>query len=251
METTNREVRRATIQDVPQLLKLWWQDYPDSKSMGPRFAEFQVVVENGQIIATLGLHVADRQGKIYGEALVDPRRTDEMRALLWPRFQTLIKNFGLFRLWTALPGAFWTNNGFQPADPKVEIPTEFSIAQTPNLMLQLGPEPPKSAKAMGELAMAQEASRGRGKDFLAKAKAFALIAPPVMGLCFFAFRLVIISKVRVPHPQVYAKPAHAPASTSTSAGMQNGLITISNDDPVVDPATNIATATNASAPIQK
>jgi N-acetylglutamate synthase-like GNAT family acetyltransferase len=252
METTKTEVRRANLQDIPQLQKLWWANYPEPNALAARYSEFQVAVENGRVIAVLGLHVTELQGNIWGEAVADPRRTDEMRALFWPRFQTWAKNFGLFRLWTALPGEFWASKGFQPLDPNVAVPPPFNTGEAPNITLQLGPEPSKAAKALAELAMVQEGSRGRGKNFLGKVKTFAIVAPPVITLCFFGIRLVMISKLRVPRPRVYVQPAHP----STPVPMQNGMITISNDDPILDPTnkatvTNVATATNAAALPQK
>lgn len=198
-----KDVRRATPQDFPELEKLWWRAQLDSEALEPRTTEFQVVVENGRIIGALGLQSAARQGKIYGEAVDDPARAEELRAILWQRIHTWAKNLGLWRLWTGLGGAFWANQGFQPHDASAQIPPEFSIEPTAFLVLQLGPEPSRAAAAIGEMGMIEVASRAQRTKFLTRTKVVALYLPLAM---FLITRLFFWSVIFHKHPKPLPKP---------------------------------------------
>lgn len=197
-----KEIRRATPQDFPELQKLWWRAQLDSEVLEPRITDFQVVVEKGRIIAALGLQNAARQGKVYGEAIDEPARAEELRALLWPRIQTWSKNLGLWRLWTPLTGDFWTNNGFQPHDQATQPPPELNIDQTALLVLQLGPEPSRAAAAIGEIGLMEIASRERRTKFLAQKKMIAIYAL----IAFVITRLFLWSVIFHKHPRPLPKP---------------------------------------------
>ena len=215
MASTQREIRRATPQDFPELQKLWWRAQFDSEALEPRITDFQIIVENGRIIAALGLQTAARQGKVYAEAIDEPDRTDELRALLWARIQTWAKNLGLWRLWTPLTGPCWTNNGFQPHDPNAQIPAELNTDQTAFLVLQLGPEPSRAADAIGEMGMMEVAVRARRTNFLTQRKMLALYVP--LGAVIVRLIFVTIFFHNPPPPRPLPKPPVLERKTGTNA----------------------------------
>lgn len=210
--TQPREIRRATPEDFLELQKLWWRAQLDSEVLEPRITEFQIVIERGRIIAALGLQTAARQGKVYGEAIDEPDRADELRALLWSRVQTWANNLGLWRLWTSLNGSFWTNNGFQPQDATIQIPAELSGDQAPLLVLQLGPEPSRAAAALGEMGLMEIASRKRRMDFLTRKRMLVLYAPLVAVIV----KLIIASIFSSTAPRPVPKPSELEHKADTN-----------------------------------
>ena len=108
--------RRATVEDLPQLLALWRLEQLPAGTLEKRFTEFQVVSDDdGQVLAALGLQLAGAQGRLHSEAIARPELSDTLRALLWDRLQVIIQNHALERLWTQLNTAFWREQGFARA----------------------------------------------------------------------------------------------------------------------------------------
>ena len=117
MNLPSYEVRRATVDDLDQLLPLWESARSVEPGLERRVTEFQVVAdETGHLLGILGLETAGRQGKLHTEAFLDFALADELRQLLWARTQSVAHNHGITRVWTAEPAPFWTHNGFQSAD---------------------------------------------------------------------------------------------------------------------------------------
>ena len=108
--------RRATVEDLPQLLALWRLEQLPGEALEKRFTEFQVVCDDtGQVLAALGLQLAGAQGRLHSEAIAKPELSDALRARLWQRLQIIIQNHALERLWTQLPLGFWREQGFERA----------------------------------------------------------------------------------------------------------------------------------------
>lgn len=108
--------RRATVEDLPQLLALWRLEQLPAEALEKRLTEFQVVSdEAGVVLAALGLQLAGAQGWLHSEAIARPELSDQLRGLLWNRLQVIIQNHALERLWTQLNSAFWREHGFARA----------------------------------------------------------------------------------------------------------------------------------------
>ena len=112
--------RRATVEDLPQLLALWRLEQLPAEALEKRFTEFQVVCDDtGQVLAALGLQLAGAQGWLHSEAIAKPELSDALRALLWKRLQIIIQNHALERLWTRMNTAFWREHGFERASEEL------------------------------------------------------------------------------------------------------------------------------------
>ena len=120
--------RRATVEDLPQLISLWQLEQLPAASLEKRFKEFQVVSDAaGQVVGTIGLQVNGGQGVLHGESVAKPEMADQVRELLWVRVQAMIHNHALERLWTPNSTPFWRTKGFAPASAaEMEtLPAEF------------------------------------------------------------------------------------------------------------------------------
>lgn len=120
--------RRATIEDLPQLISLWQLEQLPTSALEKRFTEFQVVSDDaGQVLGTIGLQVSGGQGLLHGESMARPEMADQVRELLWTRLQAMIHNHALERLWTPVSAPFWRGKGFAAAtgEQLEALPPEF------------------------------------------------------------------------------------------------------------------------------
>ena len=116
MTTTNPQVRRATVEDLPKLVPLWQAENLPTQELEKRFKEFQVVeAPVGEIAAAVGLQVSGLEGKLHSEVFAHSEQSDAMRELLWERAQVIGQNHGLVRLWTQFSTPFWNHSGFRYA----------------------------------------------------------------------------------------------------------------------------------------
>jgi hypothetical protein len=116
---TKLTARRATVEDLPQLISLWKLERLPSEVLEKRFTEFQVVSDDaGQVVAGIGMQISGSQGLLHSESIGQPEIGDRLRTLLWNRMQTIIQNHALERLWTTLNFPFWRELGFESAAPE-------------------------------------------------------------------------------------------------------------------------------------
>ena len=114
MTTPPQQVRRATVEDLPQLIALWKQENLPWEQLEKRFKEFQVVEgEGGRVLGMLGLEVAGPEGRVHSEAFARPELADPLRELLWERVQVVAKNHGMVRIWSQFSTPFWNHCGFK------------------------------------------------------------------------------------------------------------------------------------------
>ena len=125
--------RRATVEDLPQLLSLWQLERLPATALEKRFTEFQVVGDDaGVVLAAVGFQISGVHGLIHSEAMARPELADQCRDLLWNRFQVIIRNHALERLWTRLHTPWWRAKSFTPA-------TEEQTATLPPAFQSEGP----------------------------------------------------------------------------------------------------------------
>lgn len=116
---TNLLARRATVEDLPQLISLWMLEQHPADALERRFTEFQVVSDDaGQVVACIGMQINGSQGLLHSESIALPEIGDRLRTLMWNRMQTIIQNHALERLWTTLNFPFWRELGFESAAPE-------------------------------------------------------------------------------------------------------------------------------------
>jgi N-acetylglutamate synthase-like GNAT family acetyltransferase len=117
MDSSNYRVRRATLDDLPQLVQLWQSMHLAVDELGKRITEFQIVEgADGKLLGAVGLQITARHGRIHSEAFVDFSLADALRPVIWERIQSVARNHGLLRLWTQEKAPFWSHCGLMAAD---------------------------------------------------------------------------------------------------------------------------------------
>src|SRR5215471_6744342 len=117
MSSSQLQVRRATLDDLNQLIALWNGMQFPLEELSKRVTDFQVAVNpEGGLAGAVGLQIAERQGRVYNEAFADFAWADHIRPMLWERIQAVALNQGLLRLWTQETAPFWSHCGMVPAE---------------------------------------------------------------------------------------------------------------------------------------
>lgn len=179
MTTSNQQVRRATVEDLPKLVPLWKTENLPCESLEKRFKEFQVVEgANGELLGALGLQIAGLEGQLHSEVFAHFEQADALREKLLERAQVLAKNHGLVRIWTQLATPFWHRNGFQYAGPELlsKLPAVFAGAPQPWLFVQLKEESAPATSIDKEFAMFKEAEKERTDQLFRRARVLKMVA---------------------------------------------------------------------------
>jgi N-acetylglutamate synthase-like GNAT family acetyltransferase len=137
------QVRRATVEDLPELCRLWEQAYLPVADLKERFREFQVVCDStGMFLGAVGLYISGNQGKLHSEVFANPAHEDEYRDPLWERVMSLARNHGLVRIWTQEDAPFWHHLGFKPGTEEQlqRLPPPFMESQDKWSVLSLKDE---------------------------------------------------------------------------------------------------------------
>ena len=113
--------RRATVDDLPQLITLWMDAHLPADVFEKRLTEFHIVEDplTKRILAAIGLHSQESAVMLHSEVFGDPANEDLYRDMLWPRFKTLARSLGASRIWTQETASFWRREGFRLADEEV------------------------------------------------------------------------------------------------------------------------------------
>jgi len=120
MNPTQLSVRRATVDDLAALKKIWDAMRLSADDLEKHLTEFQIAENGGgEIIGAIGVQTSRQHALLHSEGYADFSLADAARNLFWIRIQTLASNHGVFRLWTQERSPFWKSFGFQP--PTAEI----------------------------------------------------------------------------------------------------------------------------------
>jgi N-acetylglutamate synthase-like GNAT family acetyltransferase len=187
MTTPGQQVRRATVEDLPQLSALWRQANLPWQDLEKRFKEFQVLQSaSGQLIGAVGLHIVGTDGCLHHEAFVRSSSEDSCRQALWERLRIVAQNHGLVRVWTQNHTPFWPANGFGVASPELlqKRPAAFSSADHPWLVMQLRDEASAAAAIEREFAVFKAASREETDRMHRQARVLKIIAGVVAAVVF-------------------------------------------------------------------
>ena len=188
MTDANVQVRRATIEDIPQIISLTRQENLQTLDLEKRFKEFQVVQgPGGEVLGTIGLQISGNQGRLHSEALLHPEQGDELRQKLWERITLIAQNFGLTRVWIQNSAPFWHTLGFAPANPEVlpKLPAEFTGSPGNWSTLQLKEETGPVTSIDKEFALFREAERERTEKMFRQARVLKMLAA-VVAVAVFA-----------------------------------------------------------------
>ena len=186
MTTPPEQVRRATVEDLPQLIALWKQEDLPWQQLEKRFKEFQVVEGEGKVLGLLGLEVAGLEGHVHSEAFARPELADRLRDQLWERMQVVAKNHGLIRIWSQFSTPFWNHCGFQAAGADVLARLPPGFAGTPGLwrFMQLRDDAALPASVEKEFAMFREMEKAETEKLFQKAKVLKLFAGLIVAAVF-------------------------------------------------------------------
>jgi N-acetylglutamate synthase-like GNAT family acetyltransferase len=187
MTDASVQVRRATIEDIPQLVSLWQQENLPAAELEKRFKEFQVVQgPGGEVLGTIGLQISGNQGRLHSEALLHPEQSDAVRQKLWERITLVAQNFGLARVWVQSSAPFWGTLGFVAANGEVlaKLPAEFASAGGNWSTLQLKEEA-AAVSIDKEFALFREAERERTEKLFRQARVLKMLAG-VIAVAVFA-----------------------------------------------------------------
>ena len=199
MTTSNLQVRRATIEDLPKLVELWQQENLPAQDLEKRFKEFQVVEHaGGELAAAVGLQVAVLEARLHSEVFAHAEQADALRELLWERAQVVAQNHGLVRLWTQFSTPFWNHSGFRHPAPDVlaKLPPGFAGEPHPWQFLQLKDEVVAPVSLDKEFALFREMEKERTEKIFRQAKALKLVAFVVVVVVFGLVAFLVLTWFR-------------------------------------------------------
>jgi len=200
MNPANYRVRRATTDDVEQLISLWQSARLPVEELDKRFTEFQIVESaDGKLLGAIALQISAQEGKIHSEAYSDSALTDQLRPLLWERLQSVANNHGLFRLWTDEPAPFWKRNcgfGEVSKDALEKFPLQFGQAQSRWLVLQLKEDRAAPSALEAEFARFKAEEKERNDKLFQQARMLQGITRGLAVLLFILFVIGFIYLLR-------------------------------------------------------
>lgn len=179
MTLANYRVRRATLDDIDQLMALWRTMHFASDDLAKRITEFQVA-ENpeARVVGAIGLQVSERQGRLHSEAFTDFALADSLRPQFWDRLQSVAANHGLVRLWTQEQAPFWNHCGLVKPDAEAagKLPPAWRPLSGQWLTLKLKEDIEEVISADKEFALFMEAERQRTERTFQQARILKFIA---------------------------------------------------------------------------
>lgn len=186
MNASNHQMRRATLDDLVELRRLWQQAGFAAQDLEKRLTEFQIVeTADGILLGSIGLKLEDQQGQIHSEAYRRPELAEELRPRLWERIQSVSRNHGLHRLWTLEKTAFWSSQAFQEADEHAlcKLPRSFGEPRAGWLTLLLRAESVAGLSLEREFELFQQAQKETSERVLRQARALRILAVVIAVGC--------------------------------------------------------------------
>jgi N-acetylglutamate synthase-like GNAT family acetyltransferase len=121
MIASNFQVRRATIDDLVALRRLWQSSQFPLEPLEKRLREFQVIeTADGELLGAVALQIDGPHGRVHHESYSNSDLAGDLRPRLWERLHAMAKNHGLVRLWILNGGpAFWLEHDFEPAGTEI------------------------------------------------------------------------------------------------------------------------------------
>lgn len=193
MPATALQLRRATLEDLPQLKSLWASARLPVGELDRRFTEFQIAVDPaGQIVGALGLQMQKSQGLVHSEAFARPEEAVEIRPLLWQRIVSVARNNGLARLWTMPIAHFYREQGMLDADEvtRSRLPEAFGHPKADWVTLKLKEESQNVISIEKEFEIFAQAQRDETEQVMKRAQALRAFAYALLLIAVLAFGAV-------------------------------------------------------------
>jgi N-acetylglutamate synthase-like GNAT family acetyltransferase len=179
MNSANSQTRRATLDDLVELRKLWQQTRLSITHLERHLTEFQIVeTADGTLLGCVGLKLEGPHGKIHSEAYRNSDLVAELRPRLWERIQSVSRNHGLARLWIQDENPFWRSQGFLRADSSAleKLPTSFGGTEELWLSLKLRDEAAPTLTLEHEFELFKESQRELSARVLRQARTLRVLA---------------------------------------------------------------------------
>jgi N-acetylglutamate synthase-like GNAT family acetyltransferase len=205
MNAADYRVRRATLDDMPQLTKLWQSMRFDADDLSRRVTEFQVVESaDAAILGGIGMQIAEKHGRLHSEFFSDFSLADTLRPLLWERLKTIATNHGLLRIWTLEQAPFWHQIGLTEPDPETtrKLPLLWRALPGKWLTLKLKEDIDTILSADKEFAAFMDSERESTKRALQQAKSLK-VAATVFAIVILGFVLLGILLLLSKNPQFF------------------------------------------------
>ncbi|HEV8543563.1 MAG TPA: hypothetical protein VGR78_14295 [Verrucomicrobiae bacterium] len=173
------QTRRATLEDLPELKRLWQEENLPAPELEKKFTEFQIALApNGTVAGALGLQIQKQEGLIHSEVFSDVMRAAEIRSLLWPRLLAVAKNNGLIRVWALPTTSFYREQGMRDIDDatRAKMPEGFGSPNADWVILKLKEENHAAVSIEKEFEVFAQAQRAESERVMSQAKAFRILA---------------------------------------------------------------------------
>jgi N-acetylglutamate synthase-like GNAT family acetyltransferase len=190
------QIRRATVDDLPQLMDLWRAAQMPAEDLEKRFTEFQVAESSeGQVVGAIALQLAGNDGNIHSETLGDFALSDTLRPLFWERVQILARNHLLFRVWTEESAPFWKKDvGFSSPNEELlsRLPPAFGSAHHGWLALRLRDESADPSLLDAQFALFRQTEQAKREKLLQRAELLKMAGTGIAVLLFVFAMCVLV-----------------------------------------------------------
>lgn len=179
MTLGNYRVRRATLDDLEALTKLWQSMHLPVDDLAKRITDFQIVENaDSELVGAIAIQMLERQGRVHSEAFTDFAVAEHVRPQLWDRLQSVATNNGLFRLWTQEEAPFWSRCGLAKAEPEAlqKLPQLWRTLKGQWLTLKLKEDIEEVLSADKEFALFMQSERQRTERAFQQAKILKFVA---------------------------------------------------------------------------
>lgn len=207
MKFLPQDVRRATLDDLPQLIELWQMEKLPVEVLEKRFTEFQVVADaDGKLVGAVGLQMSEKHGRLHSELFPRYDLANVLRPLLWERHKKVAQNHGVVRVWTQLTAPFWQVGDFHDASPEElsTMPANFAGSPGSWATAQLRETVAALDTIEKELAMFREIERAKTDRIYKQAKVFKAIAV-VFALILLAWAGWWLFKILQKQPGIFSR----------------------------------------------
>ena len=193
---TSHRTRRATTDDLEQLIALWQAERFPVESLEKHFTDFQIVEDaRGRVAAAISLQISGSHGRIHSETFADFAQTDLLRPRLWEQVQSAARNHGLFRLWTREAAPFWRKDaGFAPARSELlaKLPETFGPAAPGWLSLRLRDELADPEALARQFELFKITEREKREKTLRRGRFLQFLGTLIAALVFLAGFLLLL-----------------------------------------------------------
>jgi N-acetylglutamate synthase-like GNAT family acetyltransferase len=218
------QVRRATVEDLPALRRLWQAAGLNAPELEKRLTEFQVVESPaGEPVGAVAIQITGKHARLHSEVFASGDQADDFRARLWKRLNAVAVNHGLVRLWTQERAPYWHQNGFVPAAGEAlqKLPPAFAGLAGDWFTRQLREETAAPPSVEHEFELFKQAQMEERAQIMKQARAVKVLAGIVsvilLVIIVVAMAVYFKRQPRTRLPGVVTPPAATNPAPTTPA----------------------------------